>query len=103
MVLTVTEVRQVLGFLGGIHRLMGLLLYGGGLRLTECLSLRVKDVDLERRELLVRRGKAGKIASPCCPSGRGPGWWPSSGRPSCCMSVRWRRAKGEWSSPTEEA
>jgi integrase len=39
---------------------VGLLLYGSGLRLIECLTLRVKDVDLERRELLVRRGKAGK-------------------------------------------
>ena len=52
--------RQVLGFLRGTHHLVGLLLYGGGLRLGECLALRVKDVDLERRELLVRRGKAGK-------------------------------------------
>jgi integron integrase len=40
--------------------LVGLLLYGSGLRLTECLMLRAKDVDLERRELLVRRGEAGK-------------------------------------------
>lgn len=60
VVLTVAEVGEVLGFLGGTHRLVGLLLYGSGLRLLECLSLRVKDVDLERRELLVRRGKAGK-------------------------------------------
>ena len=49
----------MLGFLRGTHRLIGLLLYGGGLRLGECVALRVKDVDLERRELVVRRGKAG--------------------------------------------
>jgi integron integrase len=60
VVLTPAEVARVLGFLSGIHHLVGLLLYGGGLRLTECLTLRVKDVDLERRELLVRRAKAGK-------------------------------------------
>jgi integron integrase len=60
VVLTRDEVGQVLGYLSGTHRLVGLLLYGGGLRLGECLALRVKDVDLERRELLVRRGKAGK-------------------------------------------
>ena len=60
VVLTVTEVGRVLGFLRDTHRLVGLLLYGSGLRLTECLMLRVKDVDLERRELVVRRGKAGK-------------------------------------------
>ena len=39
---------------------VGMLLYGSGLRLIECLTLRIKDVDLERRELLVRRAKAGK-------------------------------------------
>ena len=39
---------------------MGLLLYGSGLRLLECLRLRVKDLDFARGELTVRRGKAGK-------------------------------------------
>lgn len=39
---------------------MGLLLYGNGLRVTECLMLRVKDLDLDRGELTVRRGKGGK-------------------------------------------
>lgn len=60
VVMTAEEVGRVLRLLGGTHRLVGLLLYGSGLRLTECLTLRVKDVDLERRELVVRRGKAGK-------------------------------------------
>lgn len=60
VVLTAAEVAQVLAYLRGTHRLVGVLLYGSGLRLTECLMLRVKDLDLERRELLVRRGKAGK-------------------------------------------
>jgi integrase len=60
VVMTPEEVERVLSLLGGTHRLVGLLLYGSGLRLTECLMLRVKDVDLERRELLVRRAKAGK-------------------------------------------
>lgn len=60
VVLTPGEVDRVLGLLGGTHRLVRLLLYGSGLRLLECLMLRVKDVDLERRELIVRRGKAGK-------------------------------------------
>ncbi len=60
MVLTRAEVDRVLGQLRGTHRLVGMLLYGSGLRVTECLQLRIKDVDLERRELLIRRGKGGK-------------------------------------------
>ena len=60
VVLTPGEVARVLGFLRGTHRLVGLLLYGSGLRVTECLMVRVKDLDLERGELTVRRGKGGK-------------------------------------------
>ena len=46
MVLTTEEVARVLELLQGTHRLVGLLLYGSGLRVTECLMLRVKDLDL---------------------------------------------------------
>lgn len=60
VVLTADEVALVVGSLQGIHRLVGLLLYGSGLRLTECLTLRVKDLDLERGELTVRWGKGRK-------------------------------------------
>ena len=60
VVLSPDEVARVLGLLRGTHRLVGLLLYGSGLRVTECLMLRVKDLDLERGELTVRRGKGGK-------------------------------------------
>ena len=41
-------------------RLMAELMYGSGLRLMELLSLRIKDVDLERRQLIIRQGKGGK-------------------------------------------
>ncbi len=54
------EVRAVLSELGGTFRLIGLLLYGSGLRLAECLELRVKDLDPERRQIIVRRGKGDK-------------------------------------------
>lgn len=57
VVLTATEVRAVLAYLDGRHRLMANLLYGSGLRLMECVRLRVKDLDFEYRQLTVRDGK----------------------------------------------
>jgi integron integrase len=60
VVLSREEVRQLLGVLRGEGRLIGLLLYGAGLRLMECLELRVKDVDAGRGEIRVRRGKGDK-------------------------------------------
>jgi integrase len=60
VVLTRAEIAAVLSRLTGVPRLVALLLYGGGLRLLEALTLRVKDVDLERRELRVRRAKGGR-------------------------------------------
>ncbi len=44
----------------GVTRLVAVLLYGSGMRLMECLTLRVKDLDLERGEILIRRGKGAK-------------------------------------------
>ena len=60
VVLTPTEVRAVLDALSGVPRLVAMLLYGAGLRLQECPELRVKDLDFERREITVRRGKGQK-------------------------------------------
>jgi len=60
VVLTRAEVRSVLEQMEGETWLMASLLYGSGLRLTECTGLRVQDVDLERGEILVRRGKGDK-------------------------------------------
>ncbi len=59
-VLTKREVKAILEHMPPAKRLMAGLLYGSGLRLKECLSLRVKDLDLERREVMVRDGKGGK-------------------------------------------
>lgn len=60
VVLTKSEVREILSRLRGTHRLAAALIYGGGLRLQECLSLRIKDVDFARNCLVIRAGKGQK-------------------------------------------
>ncbi|MEO5815689.1 MAG: integron integrase [Gemmatimonadaceae bacterium] len=55
--------REVRTLMDGVHpptQLCVALMYGGGLRISQCVSLRVKDIDLDRREILVRNGKGGK-------------------------------------------
>lgn len=59
-VLSRDEVAQVLGHLQGANWLMGTLLYGSGLRVSEVVALRVKDLGFERNELTVRAGKGGR-------------------------------------------
>ncbi len=56
-VLTKEEVLQVIGTLSGTSALMAKLLYGTGLRLMECLQLRVKDLDFAQQQIIVRDGK----------------------------------------------
>ncbi len=60
VVLTVREVHAIFDRLSGIHRLMAMLIYGCGLRLYECVSLRIKDVDLEQNIIIIRAGKGDK-------------------------------------------
>jgi integron integrase len=60
VVLTRHEVRAVLDELAGTPCLVCTLLYGSGLRLLECLRLRIKDIDPQRNEITVRDGKGGK-------------------------------------------
>ena len=60
VVLTARETKTLLDHLAGDYRLIATLLYGGGLRLSECLALRIQDIDFEKREILVRNGKGGK-------------------------------------------
>jgi integron integrase len=60
VVLTATEVRALLVRLEGYHWLMASLLYGAGLRLMECVRLRVKDIDFEYAQITVRDGKGDK-------------------------------------------
>ncbi|MFC1881418.1 integron integrase [Thermodesulfobacteriota bacterium] len=59
-VLTRSEVESLLEAMTGVNQLMAGLLYGAGLRLMECIRLRVKDIDFEARHLTVRDGKGRK-------------------------------------------
>lgn len=60
VVLSRNEVREVLVRMKGIYSLLANLLYGTGMRIMECVRLRVMDVDFDRYEILVRNGKGGK-------------------------------------------
>jgi integron integrase len=59
-VLTREEAASLLGRMDGVAALMAKLMYGTGMRIAECLALRVKDIELERREVIVRQGKGGR-------------------------------------------
>ena len=59
-VLTFQEVKRILGLMTGVNQLIAKLLYGSGLRISECLRLRVKDVDFGQQQIVVRDGKGHK-------------------------------------------
>jgi len=59
-VLTPNEVAALISNLEGTHALMARLLYGTGMRLMECMRLRIKDVDLARSEITIHAGKGNK-------------------------------------------
>lgn len=71
-VLSRGDVARVLSQLAGTPRLMAMLLYGSGLRVSECCQLRVKDIDLERGEIRVRRGKGNRDRVTMLPHGVRP-------------------------------
>src|SRR5271157_139986 len=58
-VLTHAEAMSVINHMRGTPRLMAKILYGSGLRLMECMRLRVKDIDFDNRQIIVRGGKGG--------------------------------------------
>ncbi|MDD4872891.1 MAG: integron integrase [Kiritimatiellae bacterium] len=57
VVMTREETAKVLGLMKGIPQIMAKLLYGSGLRLMECVRLRVKDIDFQMKQITVRAGK----------------------------------------------
>src|SRR5438876_8333258 len=69
VVLTLDEVQRLMRHLGGVHFLIGRLLYGTGMRVMEAMRLRVKDVDFDRREIVVRDGKGAKDRMTMLPRG----------------------------------
>ncbi len=72
VVLSRAETANLLGALSGRDALMAGLLYGSGLRLMECLRLRIKDVDLGRNEITVRAGKGDKDRKTVLPASLKP-------------------------------
>ena len=68
VVFTREEIKTIMVSLDGTHWLMGNLLYGAGLRLSECLQLRVKDIDYGYKQIVVRTGKGAKDRVTVLPS-----------------------------------
>ena len=70
LVLTVEETSKILAQMTGVNRLMAALIYGSGMRLSECLKLRIKDLDFDRGAISVKSGKGDKdrltILPLCC-------------------------------------
>jgi integron integrase len=113
VVLSQGEVRLLLAQLEGNMRLIGQLLYGGGLRLLECLRLRIKDIDFARGQVVIRGGKGDKDRVTMLPdklklelqghlaevrriyaaelaAGRGEVWLPEA------LAVKFPKAAREW-------
>ncbi|EIP3833951.1 integron integrase [Escherichia coli] len=70
--LTPDEVVRILGFLEGEHRLFAQLLYGTGMRISEGLQLRVKDLDFDHGTIIVREGKGSKDRALMLPESLAP-------------------------------
>ena len=96
VVLTPDEVVRILGFLEGEHRLFAQLLYGTGMRISEGLQLRVKDLDFDHGTIIVREGKGSKDRALMLPESLAPSlreqlsraraWWlkdQAEGRSGC--------------------
>ena len=85
-VMTLDEVRAVLGLLEGAHAVLGRLLYGTGLRISEAMQLRVKDVDFDRQTIIVRAGKGRRRNKSDVPAHIGP---------AVATSACWREIGGK--------
>lgn len=68
VVLSVSEVREILQNMHGTTKLMAELIYGTGMRVNECVQLRIKDIDFDLKTITVRHGKGGKDRSTLLPA-----------------------------------
>lgn len=93
-VLSRNGVSQVLGAMTGVPWLMASLLYGAGLRLMECCQLRMKDVDLDRGEIRVRRGKGQRDRVTMLPVALVAPLRAHSAAVKLSMQRRWARDRG---------
>jgi len=95
VVLTENEVRALLARLEGTRWPLVSLLYGTGMRLLECLRLRVKDVDFEMRQITIREGKGGRDRVTMLPERLSMFSPPASFRPilypASCAGITWTR------------
>ena len=91
IVLTQAEVQAVLAQMSGVHSLMASILYGGDLRLMECIRMRTQDIDFHRSKIYVRDGKGGKDRVALLPLSCTHNCVRISARSGNCMSRIWRR------------
>ena len=94
VVFTRREVQAVLARLEGTHHLIASLLYGSGLRLMEAVRLRVKDIDFERGEIMVREAKGGRDQVICWDRRRPARKCARSAKMDCVSNVKKWRAGG---------
>ncbi|MGC8503759.1 MAG: integron integrase [Acidithiobacillus sp.] len=94
-VLTPSEARALLHELSGTMWLVASLLYGTGMRLLEGLRLRVKDVEFERREIIIRDGKGGKDRVTVLPENILLPLKKQMEKAGCCMTAIWRPGWGK--------
>jgi len=71
-VMTQNEVQRVFSYMHGTHLLMAQLLYGSGLRLMECIRLRVQALDIDRNMAYIRAAKGGKDRTTIIPAVTSP-------------------------------
>ncbi len=69
VVFSESEIKKIMVLLDGIHWLVANIMYGAGLRLNECVSLRVQDIDFDYRQIMVRNAKGEKERATVLPDG----------------------------------